>query len=114
MIRVMTATAVAVAALALGAGSAAVAAPVGKHFEGTVVSKNKQAKTFRLQNENGVTRRFKVNASTVYERLAGFGAIKRGQRLETIARKRDGRWIASKVSRPGGGGGGQDDGPNHT
>jgi hypothetical protein len=109
----------AVAALALGvlAGSAA-----ARSFEGTVVAKNRDARTFKLrQDEGGGSFRFKVTRNTTFEDLSGFGAIQVGaKRIEVVASHRNGRWIASHVERSGGGGGnggghgGDDDGPGHT
>ncbi|HET8593282.1 MAG TPA: hypothetical protein VFL56_06415 [Solirubrobacterales bacterium] len=111
-------TSIAVAALAIAA--LAPAAAEAAQFEGTVIAKNKSARTFTLkQDEGGGTFKIKVTASTKYEGLAGFGAIKVGAKnIEAVARKNaKGRWIASKVERSGssgGGGGGGDDGPGHT
>jgi hypothetical protein len=111
---------IAVSAIAIGLGAGAAAAQAA-HFEGTVVAKNKSAKTFTLQHdEGGGTFKFKVNAATKYQRIAGFAAIKPGAKnIEVTARqKSNGRWIATQVERSGksggGGGGGADDGPNHT
>ena len=109
-------TALTVAALALAALAPAVAEAA--RFEGTVVAKNKTARTFTLKQDEGAGKvKVKVNSSTRYEGLAGFGAIKVGARnIGTVARKNaKGRWIASKVERSGAsGGGGGDDGPGHT
>lgn len=113
--------AAAVAAIfALGVGAASAQA---RDFEGTVVAKNSQARTFSIkQDEGGGTFKIKVDAATKFQRIAGFGAIKVGARnIEATARKVNGGWIASKVERSGknggggggGNGGGNDDGPNH-
>ena len=87
-------------------------------FEGTVVAKKKSARTFTLkQDQGGGTFKIKVTASTTFEGLAGFGAIKVGARnIEVIARKNaKGVWIASRVQRSGkSGGGGGGDGPGHS
>jgi hypothetical protein len=105
-------TAVAILALAPAVAHAA-------KFEGTVVAKNTTARTFTLQQDEGDGRvKIKVNSSTSYEDLAGFGAIKVGAKnIEAVARRNaKGRWIATHVERSGatGGGGGGDDGPGHT
>jgi hypothetical protein len=116
-VRILTAAAVSALAIGLGAGPAAAQAA---KFEGTVVAKNKVAKTFKLrQDERGGTFRFKVNRATVYQRIAGFRALKVGAKnIGVVAhRNANGRWIATRVERSGktgGGGGGADDGPNHT
>ncbi len=115
--RVRALTAVAVL-IAIGLGTAN--AQAASKFEGTVVAKNKSARTFKLrQDQGGGTFKFKVNRTTRYQRIAGFKAIKRGQKnIEVTARKRKGRWIATKVERSGksggGGRGGADDPPGHT
>ncbi len=94
---------------------AVAAAPAAaRNFEGTVVAKNRDARTFKLkQDEGGGTFRIKVNASTTYDRLSGFGAIRVGGRnIDVVAHKRNGRWIASHVERSGKGGGGSGGGSN--
>ena len=102
--------------VALGAGAAAAQA---RNFEGTVVAKDKSARTFTLkQDEGGGTFKIKVNGATRFERLPGFGAIKRGAKnIDVTARKgSNGGWIATEVERSGkddNDGGGNDDGPNH-
>ena len=46
-----------------------------------------------------------------FERLAGFSALKAGQRnIETTVRRSNGRWVAVEVERSGGGGSHDDDG----
>ncbi len=53
----------------------------------------------------------KVTKRTVYQGISGFKAIKVGRTdLEVIAKKSNGRWIASKVETRGGSGGGGKDG----
>jgi hypothetical protein len=100
--------------LALFAASA-----LARSFEGKVVAKNGDARTFKLrQDEGGGTFKFKVTANTTFQDLAGFGAIKVGQkRIEVVASHKNGRWIASHVERSGGGGGngggGDDNGGGH-
>lgn len=117
----------AVSALAVSLGAGATVAQAAS-FEGVVVAKNKDARTFSIkQDEGGGTVKLKVNAATKFQRIAGFGAIKVGARnIEATARKNaNGRWIATTVETRGGGGGGaddggggggggNDDGPNHT
>jgi hypothetical protein len=116
-VRILTAAAVSALAIGLVAGPAAAQAA---KFEGTVVAKNKQAKRFKLrQDEGGGTFRLKVNRATTYDRLAGFRALRVGMRNISVVAHRNakGRWIATHVERSGkagGGGGGADDGPNHT
>jgi hypothetical protein len=106
----------AIAALVLGAFAASAAA---RQFEGTVVAKNPDARTFKLkQDEGGGTFRFKVTSATTFQDLPGFGAIQVGQkRIEVVASRKNDRWVASHIERSGGGGGkggGGDDPPGHT
>jgi hypothetical protein len=101
-----------------GAGQAG--AVTLKHFDGTVLSKNRQADTFRLRTESGREVKFRVNATTQFERIAGgFSGLHRGLRIEVDARRTDNGLLARHVQTRGGsgggsGGGGADDGPNHT
>jgi uncharacterized membrane protein YgcG len=124
---VALAAAVAVVASAVPAGAAAPAGSKAlREFEGTVVSKNRTTRSFRLRDEGRTVRIF-VTRNTRYERVNGFAGIHVGARnLEATARKRDGRrWIAVDVERSGRdddrggdadrggddhGGGGRDDG----
>ena|SRR5688572_28693012 len=102
-IAVVTVLAVAAPAAVAPASSSA------REFEGTVVSVNRDARTFRLRDE-GRTVRIKVNRRTRYERLAGFASIRRGMTsIEAVATRRNGRWVASLVERSGRDGGGDDD-----
>ena len=90
-----------VAAIALAAPAAASAA----QFEGTVVSVNRDNRTFRLHDSQRGTVRIKVTSRTRFERIAGFGSLRKGMtRIEAIVRRSNGRWVASSVERSGGGG----------
>lgn len=114
---------VAVASAALLAGSApagAATTPTAtasavRHFEGTVVSVDRSARTFRLRDSERGMVRIKVTGSTGFERIAGFRSLKRGMRdVEATVRRSHGRWVAIRVERSGGGGdhgghGGHDD-----
>ena len=97
-----------VAAIALAAPAAASAA----QFEGTVVSVNRDNHTFRLHDSERGTVRIKVTNRTRFERIAGFGGLRKGMtRIEATVHRSNGRWVASEVERSGGGGrhGGDDD-----
>jgi hypothetical protein len=107
----VAATAVAVVAPGAGAAPSAGAAAL-REFEGTVVSKNNAARTFRLRDTERGTVRIRVTRNTRFERVAGFAGLKVGARnIEAKVRRRDGRWVAVEVERSGGGGehGGDDD-----
>ncbi len=95
------------AGAAPAAGSAAL-----REFEGTVVSKNSDARTFRLRDSERGTIRVRVTRNTRFERVNGFAGLKVGAtNIEATVRRSDGRWIAVEVERSGGGGehGGDDD-----
>jgi hypothetical protein len=93
--------AVAVAASAVPAG-AGVQARGLTEFDGTVVSKNRDNRSFRLRDfERGTVRIF-VTRNTRFERINGFAGLRVGARnIESVVRKRDGRWIALEVERSG-------------
>jgi hypothetical protein len=108
-----TFTSILIAAAALAALPAAAPAAV-REFEGTVVSVNRDARTFRLHDSERGTKRIKVNSNTRYERIAGFAGLRKGMtRIEATVQRRNGRWVAIEVERSGGGGRhGGDDGPD--
>ena len=98
----------AVAAAVLAAPAAASAA----EYEGTVVSVNRDNRTFRLHDTERGTIRIRVTRRTRYERVNGFSGLRRGMtRIEATVRRSNGRWVALEVERSGGGGrhGGDDD-----
>ena len=110
----------AIVAAGLAIAPAASAAPAGsaalREFEGTVVSVNRDARTFRLRDAERGTVRIRVTRNTRFERIAGFGGLEPGMRnIEAVVRRSNGRWVARAVERSGGGGehGGDDDGPGH-
>jgi hypothetical protein len=101
-------------ALIAAAVAATPASALAGQFEGRIVSVNPAAKTFRINDAQRGTKKIKVNASTRFHRIAGFSALKAGQRrIEVTAHRSSGRWVASLVERSGGGGhhggGGADD-----
>lgn len=86
-----------------------------RHIDGTVVSKNSDNRTFRISTQNGNRLRIKVNGTTEFERIGGFGALHKGMRIEIEAQQTSNGLVAKHVEPQGGnGGGGGDDGPNHT
>jgi hypothetical protein len=104
-ITLLIALAAAVVAAVL-TGPAGAAAPAGsaalREFDGTVVSKNRAARSFRLRDDESGTFRIYVNRNTRFERIAGFAGLKVGAKnIEARARKRNGRWIAVVVERSG-------------
>jgi uncharacterized membrane protein YgcG len=120
----LLATTALAAALTVGVLAAPAQAAL-RHIDGTVVSKNSDNRTFRISTQNGNRVRIKVNARTQFERIAGFGALHKGMRIEVDAQRTDNGLVARNIEPQGGGGGddsggddhgggGADDGPNHT
>jgi len=121
--RIRKIAAVTAALGALGTASAAQAAvpaaqtaPAGqaasRQFEGTVVSVNRGARTFRLRDSERGTATIRVTSRTRFERIAGLSGLRRGMtRVEATVRRSNGVWVASEVEISGGGGshGGSDD-----
>jgi hypothetical protein len=106
----LTFLAVLISAVAVSTG---VASAATRQYEGTVVSVNRDARTFRLHDSERDTIRIKVTRSTRFERISGFSGLRKGlKRVEATVRRSNGRWVATEVERSGGGGdhGGDDDG----
>jgi hypothetical protein len=110
------------AALALGLIAAPAQAAL-RHIDGTVVSKNSADRSFRVTTQSGSQVRIKVSGTTAFERIAGFGALHKGMKIQVEAQQTSSGLVAKKVEPQGGngggggsggGGGGADDGPNHT
>ena len=107
----LTFLAVLISALAVSTG---VASAATRQYEGTVVSVNRDARTFRLHDAERGTIRIRVTRSTDFERISGFSGLRKGmKRVEATVRRSNGRWVATEVERSGGGGshggGGDDD-----
>jgi len=101
------------AVAAVTAGAPAASAAVTREYEGTVVSVNRDNRTFRLHDSERGTVRIKVRKSTRFERISGFSGLRKGQRnIEATVKRVNGRWVALAVERSGGGGehGGDDHG----
>jgi hypothetical protein len=118
----LTALAAVLAAAAV-AGPAGAAAPAQQkltEFDGRVVSKNRDNRSFRLRDAERGTVRIFVTRNTRFERVNGFAGLKVGARnIESVVRRRNGRWIALEVERSGrdddrrGGRGGDEDRSGH-
>ena len=103
----------AAAALPAGASAAPAGANALREYEGTVVSVNRDNRTFRLHDTERGTVRIKVNRNTRFERISGLGGLRAGMtNIESTVRRSNGRWVAIEVEKSGGGGehGGDDDG----
>jgi hypothetical protein len=115
-IRYISALAVALTAFSATAATAAperTASASAREYEGTVVSVNRDARTFRLRDVERGTVRIKVTRNTRFERINGLAGLKKGAKnIEATVKRRNGVWIALEVERSGGGGehgGGDDD-----
>ena len=95
-----------------GAAPQQTANAAARQFEGTVVSVNRDAKTFRLRDVERGTVRIKVTRNTRFERIAGLAGLRVGAKnIESTVKRKNGVWVALEVERSGGGGehGGDDD-----
>ncbi len=106
------------ATAAVAAQPATTSAPatqsVTRQYEGTVLSVDRGARTFRLRDSERGTITVRVTARTSFERVSGMSGLRAGMRnIEADVRRSNGRWVASHVERSGGGGehggGGNDD-----
>ena len=96
-----------VAAIAVGTLTAIgtpAASAATRQYEGTVVSVNRDNRTFRLRDSERGTVTVKVTSNTRFERVT-FASLKAGAKnIETTVRRSSGRWVATEVERSGGGG----------
>jgi hypothetical protein len=77
-----------------------------RQFEGTVVSVDRSARTFRLRDAQRGTVTIKVTSATRFQRVGGFAGLRAGlTRIEANVRRSNGAWVATFVQRSGGGGG---------
>ena len=103
---------IAIPVMLAAAVAAAPAAASAAEFEGTVLSVNREKRTFRLDDSERGIKRIKVTRNTRFERIDGFHGLRGGMgNIESVVKRRDGRWVAIEVERSGGGGdhGGDDD-----
>ena len=86
--------------------AAAPAAAAAAEFEGTVLSVNRDKRTFRLDDSERGIKRIKVTRNTRFERIDGFAGLRAGhaQHRGHRQRRKNGRWVATEVERSGGGG----------
>jgi hypothetical protein len=108
----LVAAAIAAPASAQAAAPAPGSASLVREYEGTVVSVDRDTRTFRLRDTERGTVRIKVNRRTRYERIDGFAGLRAGlTNVEAVVKRVDGRWVAREVEISGGGGdhGGDDD-----
>ena len=94
-----------IAAVLMALSATAATAAPSRQFEGTVVSVNRDAKTFRLKDVERGTVRIKVTRNTRFERVDGLSGLKAGAKnIEATVKRKDGVWVALEVERSGGGG----------
>ena len=109
----------ATAAVASATPPAATPAPAtqdaARQFEGTIVSVDRSARTFRLRDSERGTVTIKVTRNTRFQRVGGFAGLRAGMtRIEANVRRSNGAWVATFVERSGGGGRhGADDNGRH-
>jgi hypothetical protein len=121
-VRKIAVVAASIAALGATSAAATAATPAAKpapatqaatrQFEGTVLSVNRSARTFRLRDAQRGTVTIKVTRNTRFQRVGGFAGLRAGMtRIEANVRRSNGAWVATFVERSGGGGrhGGSDD-----
>jgi hypothetical protein len=115
ILSLLTATA-ALAAIAFTSPTAGAQTTATGHYEGTVLSVDRSARTFRLRDSERGTITIRVTNRTRFERVSGLSALRAGSKnIEATVRRSSGAWVASKVERSGGGGdhgnhsGGRDD-----
>jgi uncharacterized protein DUF5666 len=102
----VTLAAVVLVAALFGALAVSQAQAALRHFDGTVLSKNSEARTFRIETEHGRNVRFRVNRFTQFERIdGGFSGLHRGLRVEVDAKRTDRGLLARQVERHRRGGG---------
>ena len=76
-----------------------------RQFEGTIVSVDRSARTFRLRDSERGTVTIKVTSATRFQRVGGFAGLRAGlTRIEANVRRSNGAWVATFVERSGGGG----------
>ena len=73
-----------------------------REFEGTVVSVDRDSRTFRLRDDDRVVT-IKVTRNTDFEDIRGFGALHAGlARVDADVRRVNGRWVARHIELSGG------------
>lgn len=71
-----------------------------RHIEGPITAIDRAAGTFTVNDrEHGTTTTVKVTPNTRFDGVAGFGALRRGERVEVKAVRSAGTLTATKVER---------------
>ena len=114
-VRKIAVVAASIAALGATSAAATAATPAAKpapatqaatrQFEGTGLSVNRSARTFRLRDTQRGTVTIKVTRATRFQRVGGFAGLRAGMtRIEANVRRSNGALVATFVERSGGGG----------
>ena len=74
-----------------------------RHVEGRIVAVSGRARTFTVRDRGRGTVTLHISVRTRFDRIAGFSALRAGERVEVRAAGRDGRLIAAKVEPVSGG-----------
>ncbi len=78
---------------------AAEAVQVTRQFEGTVVSVNRDKRTFRLRDDGRVVT-IRVTRRTTFDGIRGLRGLRAGMRgVEADVRRSNGRWLARHIDR---------------
>lgn len=94
-----------IAAAAFTIAAPAASAQTTREYEGTIVSVDRDARTFRIKDSERGTVTVRVTSRTRFERISGFSGLRAGlTNIETTVRRSGGRWVATEVERSGGGG----------
>ena len=99
-------------ASAAGSTTAPATQAATRQFEGTIVSVDRSAGTFRLRAGRRTTVTIEITSRTRFQRVGGFAGLRPGMtRIEANVRRANDAWVATFVERAGGGGrhGGSDD-----
>jgi hypothetical protein len=94
------AIAMALAVTLLAGALAATQALAATHFDGKVLGKDSQSKTFRADTQQAGNVRFHTNGGTDFERIpGGFSGLEPGMKVEVTAKRSNGHWLATVVER---------------
>ena len=104
-----------IAAVGAGAAPTTATSVAKRHVEGRVVAVNAGARTFTVRDAERGTLKVKVTSSTRFQRITGFSALRKGQRVDVRAKKAGNGWRATIVERGARAthAGGADDPANH-
>jgi|KBSMisStandDraft_5_1062788.scaffolds.fasta_scaffold925183_1 hypothetical protein len=88
-----------IAAVGAGAAPTTATSVAKRHVEGRVVAINSSARTFTVRDAERGTLKVKVTSTTRFQRITGFSALRKGQRVDVRAKKAGSSWRATIVER---------------